>query len=243
MAGIVQEIRSILGPDAAALIESIIVNAQTWRSSLLTPLIGLVILLFGASRVFQEMRSVLNVIWRVPPEPSPQRGLITLLKGWALAVTMVIGSGILLVFTLTATTSITMLANLLGDYISLPLQNLWYTNEILSLLVTILLFTVLYRFLPATKIYWKEAFLGAIISGILFSIGKYIIGYYLGVSTLPSLYGTAATIMFFLIWLYYSIHIILFGSMVAKGYALISRPEPEIEAEANLQPESLAEAS
>jgi membrane protein len=167
-------------------------------------------LLVGAVSFFAELQSDINMIWRVRPKSN--RGYWDIARNYLLSFSMVVVIAILLLASLALTAIFQFLSGTMG----LGSQ---VANNVASFIIIMLLFAVIYRFLPDVKIGWKEVWLGALVTSILFVIGKFMLGLYLGRSTVSSAYGAAGSLAVLLIWLYYSAQIFLFGAEFTKVQA------------------------
>ena len=205
---IVEEIRDLVGTAGAQVIQSILVNARSPSTGLFAGALGFGTLLFGAAGVFNELRNALNRIWDVPPTPFGWRTLLTdQLRSFAL----VLGIGFLLLALLVASTVLSAMQGVLSS--------LWIANALGSLVVIVVLFALLYRLVPATLIPWSDVWVGAAASAILFTLGKHLLGIYLGRASIGSAYGAAGSLVLLLVWVYYSAQIFLFGAEFTHVYA------------------------
>jgi len=184
-------------------------------------LIGSVTLLFGALGVFGELQNSLNTIWEVKPKPAT--GFLDGVKRFIIkrltSFTMVLGIGFLLLASLVISAAVSAL----GEYIGArwPLADFWlqFINFIVSFVVITLLFAMIFKFLPEIKIAWKDVWLGAAVTSALFSVGKFLIGLYLGRSQVGTAFGAAGSLAILLIWIYYSAQILFFGAEFTQVYA------------------------
>ena len=208
------QVEDLLGVEGREFIEGMIESASRPETGLTATFIGAVTLLFGALGVFGELQNSLNTIWEVKPKPA---------KGWVdgvkrfvikriLSFTMVLGIGFLLLASLVLSAAVSAL----GEYISSrwPMADFWLglINFIVSFLVITLLFAMIFKFLPEIKIAWKDVWLGAAVTSVLFSLGKFLIGLYLGRSEVGNTFGGAGSLAILLIWIYYSAQILFFGA-------------------------------
>lgn len=213
------QLQSLLGQDGATQVMSIIQNMQQQNNAAKYSIIGIVILIFGATSVFADIQDSINYIWAV--KAKPKKGWLKYLKNRLLSFSLIIGVGFLLV--------VSLLINTLTDALTTKLQEMFVDtaviifqifNVILLYSVVTFLFAVIYRVLPDARIKWKDAFVGAGFTGILFLIGKFLIGLYLGNSELGNTYGAAASIIIILSWVYYTSIILYFGAEFTKVYAM-----------------------
>ena len=216
-----EQIRVLVGSDAALQIQSIIANLQQTHNTALGTIIGVAILFVGATGVFTEIQSSINYIWSV--KAKPKKGWLKYLINRALSFSLVLALGFLLIVSLIASTVLSVLSNKLIAYFPVYTVYLLNTLNLILLLVSITsLFMVIYKVLPDAVISWRDALVGAIFTSLLFMAGRYIIGIYLGRSNLGVTYGTAASIVVILTWVYYSSIILYFGAEFTKAFALES---------------------
>lgn len=213
------QLRGLLGADAATQVQSIIQNIQKTDQGTIGTTVGIVILAIGATGIFTEIQDSINYIWSV--KAKPKRGFVKLLINRLLSFSLVVSLGFLLIVSLV----LNALMDLLNDRLFKVLPHTTvYVFYVLNLLIVLLvlstLFAVIYKVLPDGKIKWKDAFTGAIFTAILFSIGKTAIGYYMRKSNLGVTYGTAASIIILLTWVYYTSIILYFGAEFTKVHAL-----------------------
>lgn len=213
------QIQTLIGTSGADSIISIIKNMQQEDSAAKFSIIGVVVLLFGATTVFTDIQDSINYIWSI--RAKPKKGWLKFLKNRLLSFSLIIGIGFLLV--------VSLLINTVTDALTGRLQQMFaietviflqIINIIILFAVVTFLFAVVYRVLPDAIIKWKDAFIGAAVTGVLFILGKFLIGLYLGNSDLANTYGAAASVVIILSWVYYSSFILYFGAEFTKVYAL-----------------------
>jgi len=215
------EMTALIGHDAAVQIQSIIASAQGTHATRIGAIIGLVILFIGATGVFTEMQSSINFIWSV--KAKPKRGWLQYLVNRLISFSLVVGLGFLLLVSLIVNALLGLLNTKLAARFSAYNPDLIsLANSLVILAVISLLFAVIYKVLPDAVISWKDAWIGSLVTAGLFLIGKFLIGFYLGRSNLGVTYGTAASIIIILTWIYYSSVILYFGAEFTKIYALHS---------------------
>lgn len=215
---IIDQLRSLLGEDGAGMVQEMLVSAQSQDSnSFLATVIGVVLLIVGASGLFVQLQDALNTVWNV--KARPDRGLVGLLRDRILSFGMVLVIGFLLMVSLLLSAALTAVSSFVGG--GLPgLDALWQiANAVVSFGVITLLFGLIYKFLPDAKISWSDVQIGAAITALLFTIGKGLIGLYLGNSSAASAYGAAGSFVVLLLWIYYSAQILLFGAEFTQVYA------------------------
>lgn len=213
---LLNEISVFIGSETAEAVGEIAQSAS--RSGQALPsLIGIFTLLVGASAVFAQLQTALDEVWDVARE-KPESFIGGLLKRWA-SLLMVASIGFLLLVSLVVSA---VLASL-GDHISLfgPFSNLFMqtTNIILPFIFTTLLFALIFKILPNVEVPWRSVWIGALVTSLLFTIGKILFGLYLGYSTFESTYGAAGSVIIILLWSYYSSQILLFGAELSQVHA------------------------
>ncbi len=216
---IYSEINDYVGSDVALQIQSIISSIQEKEVGTIGAIVGTIILVVGATTVFTEMQDSINYIWSV--KAKPKRGWLKFLKNRLLSFSLVLGMGFILLVSLVINALLGLLSHQLINFF--PEYTLYLFNTINSsiiLVVIISLFTVIFKVLPDAIIAWKDAFIGAILTATLFLLGKFLIGYYVGKLNLGLTYGTAASIIIILLWVYYSAFILYYGAEFTKMYAL-----------------------
>lgn len=214
---IVTQIQGLVGRDGAKFIETAIEGASKPRAGTIASLISIAVLLFGASGLFAQLQDSLNTIWEVQPKPG--RGLIGILRDRFLSFTMVLGVGFLLLVSLVLSAGLSGLVNFLGSLLPGIGALLQLANFVLSFAVTTLLFGLIYKVLPDVKIAWSDVWSGAIVTSLLFSIGRFALGLYLGNSSFGSTYGAAGSVVIILVWVYYAAQILFFGAEFTQVYA------------------------
>lgn len=213
------EIRELVGSDAALQIQQIIQNLQHSKHNAIGALIGIIVLIFGATGVFTEIQGSINYIWSV--KAKPQRGWANYLLNRLVSFSLVISLGFLLLVSLTVNALMDLLSQRLMHFLpSFTVQVFYIINILILFCVITLLFAIIFKVLPDATINWKDAFIGAAFTAILFMIGKFLIGYYLGSSNIGVTYGAAASIVILLLWIYYSSIILYFGAEFTRVYAI-----------------------
>ncbi|MDP2306933.1 MAG: YihY/virulence factor BrkB family protein [Pseudomonadota bacterium] len=210
------QMSGLLGATGAKAVEEMIANANHGGAGVIATIIGMVTLLLGASSLFAELRSALNLIWDAPPPAKV--GFVTMLRTRFLSFAMVLVIGFLLLVSLVISATLSGVQSHVGGFISPPVIA-QAVNVVVSLIVTTSLFALIYKVLPDVKIAWKDVWVGAFATAILFAIGKLIIGLYLGNGALASSYGAAGSLAVMLVWIYYSAQLILFGAEFTQVYA------------------------
>jgi membrane protein len=197
-----------------------VASANHPDTGILATLIGIVTLALGAAGVFGQLQDALNTVWGVQPKPNPGiSGILFMLRSRFISFTMVLGIGFLLLVSLVFSALLSALNGWMISQLPLSEALLQFINFAISFFVITLLFAVIYKVLPDVYIHWKDVWIGAVVTSLLFSIGKYLIGLYLGNSTIGSSYGAAGSFVVLLVWIYYSAFIFLFGAEFTQVYA------------------------
>lgn len=212
-----QQISAVVGEQAGQSIEGIARNAHAPAAGVLSSLVGLIVLLFGASGVFGELQSSLNAIWEV--EPKPGRGLLGIIKDRFFSFTMVLGVAFLLLVSLLLSAAIAAFGHFLAG--AMPGgEALWTVlNTLISLAIITVLFALIFKVVPDAEIRWHDVWVGGAVTALLFTIGKLLIGLYLGKSSLTSSYGAAGSLVALIVWVYYSSQIVFLGAEFTQVYA------------------------
>jgi len=221
-----QEIKETVGVQVSQAIESILQSASTSRTGVLATILSVIVLFFGASGAFIQLQDSLNTIWKVMPRPG--RGFWGILHDRFLSYAMVLGTGILIVVSLIATSALMVVVTYFSASFSATTLDLWTAlNWVVSFVVIALLFALIYKYLPDVKLRWSDVWAGAVVTALLFTLGKYLIGLYLGRSSVTSAYGAAGSLVVILLWVYYSAQILLFGAEFTRVYTLRRRSRVE----------------
>jgi len=214
---IVERLETEVGPSVANTIQMLIVNISRPQSGIIATVLGVATILWGASSIFTHLKIALNTIWNVTLPP--KRGIMGLIADRLLSLLMVLGVGFLLILFLTASTVLAAANDILSAWLNTP-ESLWHQIDfLLSFLVTMVLFACMFKFLPDVKIAWGDVWIGGAITAILFTIGKILIGFYLGKSTVASAYGIAGSFVVLLLWINYSAQILFFGAEFTQVWA------------------------
>ena len=215
---IVGELQSFVGKESAVLIQNAIKQSSNIQSGIIATVIGVVTLLLGASGVFLELQDSLNMIWKVRRKPG--KAIMAFLKSRLISFALIIAVGALLMASLIVSTLITALSGFIERYISIPAFVLSLTDFIVSLIIMVVLFSMIYRVLPDVKLSWKDVRIGGIITSLLFILGKYLISLYLGRSSVSSTFGAAGSLAIFIVWIYYTAQILFLGAEFTYVYAV-----------------------
>jgi membrane protein len=214
---IIDQVQDLIGVAGAQAIQAAIESARSAGGSLAATGLGVLTLLFGLWGVFGELQDALNTIWGVTTRP--WRGVIGAVKERFWSFTMVVGIGFLLLVSLAASAWLAAVGKFFAQLSPLPVAVMETANAVLSFVTITLMFAVIYKLLPDVKITWQNVWVGAAVTALLFTIGKSLIGLYLGRSTVGSVYGAAGSLIVILLWIYYSAQVVFFGAEFTKVYS------------------------
>jgi membrane protein len=218
---IVWQIQQLVGPSGAHAAKALLEGSRNTTHGILATVLGLLTLLFGASGVLIELRDALNTIWEVPPATRTglQNNLVDLAKERMFSFALVLAIGFLLLVSLAINACISALGAFSANAFPLSPGILQIANTLLSLIVITGLFAAIYRIMPDARIEWRDVALGAAVTSLLFTVGKFLIGLYLGNASFASTYGAAASIVLLIAWVYYSGQIFFLGAEFTKVFA------------------------
>ncbi|AFY35422.1 YihY/virulence factor BrkB family protein [Calothrix sp. PCC 7507] len=214
---IVRQIQGLVGRDGAEFIEIAIKNANKPQTGAIASMISVVILLLGATGLFTELQDALNTIWEVKPKPG--RGVKNVVRQRFLSFALVLGIGFLLLVSLVISAALSALVTFFSNLIP-GVDFIWQiVNFLLGFAITTLLFGLIFKVLPDVKITWGDVLIGASLTSLLFSIGRFLLGQYLGNNSFGSTYGAAGSLVVILAWVYYAAQILFFGAEFTQVYA------------------------
>ncbi len=212
------QVGSIIGQSATVELQGILTNMSKQTNTTLFGVIGILVFIFGATGIFSEIQSSINYIWSI--KAKPKRGWLKYITDRLLSLLLVIGMGFIMMVTIVANLVIDAIAErlhpFLGDANIVLLKG---ANFGLLFLIVTFVFYIIFKVLPDAKIYWRDALVGSVFTTILFLIGKFLIGYYLGMSKALNAYGAATSIIVVLSWVYYSSMILYYGAEFTEVYA------------------------
>jgi len=212
-------LEDLVGPQGASAIHDMLASPRSEQPGVLATIIGMLTLLLGASAVFEHLKDAINTVWEI--EPKPTKGRLAFAKKYLSSITVLLGTGFLLLVSLVVSTLLTALGDTIQPYLPGG-EGLWTAIDLLfSLAVISFLFALLYRYIPDAIVAWKDALLGGLVTSILFNVGRYLIGFYLGSTHVGSAFGAAGSLVVLLVWVYYSSQIFFFGAEFTKAYATL----------------------
>mgnify|MGYP000184201171 CR=1 FL=1 len=220
---ILMQVQSMLGQQGAEAVKAIIEQAQKPSDSITASVLGMVMLLFGASGVFEELRSALNKIWNVQPVQSGH--VAALLRERFFSFGMVLAIGFLLLVSLLFSAGLAALCNFCNEILPVSEWTLRIVNMVVSFFSISIVFALIFKFVPNAQIAWNPVIVGALLTSSLFSIGKVLIGLYLGKAAVGSAYGAAGSLVVIVVWVYYSSQIFFLGAEFTHALATSRNPE------------------
>ena len=228
---LIAQIGGVIGPQTAVFIKSLLENSTQTANGPIASIIGIIVLMAGASGIFYQMQYALNRIWKVPKKLA--RSLIKTAKDQLLSFLTMLALGLLFLVVLILSTVLSVLIGKVNGFT----QNV-VLLEVLNFFVLFVTITILiaavYRVIPDKEITWRDVWLGASVTGLLFMLGKYAIGFYLTFSNSGSAYGAAGWLIVLLVWIFYSAQIFLFGAEFTHTYSMKLR--------VHIQPEGVTKA-
>lgn len=212
------QISSAVGPEAADQVQTMIANASQQGDSTIAIIIGLATLLFGATGVFVQLQRSLNLAWEV--EAKPESGIAKIALDRVLSLGFILGIGFLLIVSLALTAVLQALSGFIQQHLPDYLLYVFQVAEVvISLGIITALFAMIYKFLPDAKVEWRSVWVGALVTAVLFVLGKLALGFYFGKTEPGSVFGAAGSLILILLWVNYSALIFLFGAEFTQVYA------------------------
>ncbi|WP_316799970.1 YihY/virulence factor BrkB family protein [Pedobacter frigidisoli] len=213
------QLEGFLGRESATSLQELIKNAYLEDKSTIALVIGIVTLLIGSTTIFGDIQDSINTIWGL--KPKPKRGWVKLLQNRFLSFSVIISLGFVLLVSLAVTAVLdTFSKNLQLRFAEVSVVVFYIINQVVTLAVISLIFGVIFKVLPDAIIKWKDVALGAIVTAVLFMIGKFAISIYIGQSDVGGTYGATGSLVVVLLWTYYSSIILYFGAEFTKAYAV-----------------------
>jgi membrane protein len=227
-----QTLQGTIGQNGAQAVQGMMASASRPQGGggLLATILGIVMLVVGASGVFMELQASLNTIWEV--ELRPNRGIWGIVRDRVLSLTMVMGTAFLLLVSLIISAALTAIGNFMPELLPGG-QTVWMViNSVVSFLVISFMFALIFKYVPDIKIRWRDVLVGALVTGALFTLGKTLLGLYLGRSAVASTYGAAGSLAIVLLWVYYVSQIFFFGAEFTRAYTQVigSGAQPDASA-------------
>jgi membrane protein len=219
---IVHQFADLMGREEALAVQEMLKKVARSDGAVLAQVLGTLMLLFGATGAFVELQDSLNRVWDVKPKPGET--FRRLLRKRFVSFGLILGIGFLLMVSLALSAAIGAFESYIRRHTTFPILLLEGGNAVLSFLVFGLLIAMIYRILPDAVLAWRDVWLGAVVTSLLFGAGKWLIGLYLGRTAVGSAYGAAGSFVVILSWIYYTSFIILFGAEFTRAYCLAVRP-------------------
>jgi membrane protein len=210
-----------VGPNGAEAIQALLAAARDPEAGLWATAVALVLLVVGATSVFAELKGTLDDLWGAESKMPTASGISILLKTRLLSLSLVLVLAFLLLISLVVSALLGMLESYVGGVWANIVPILSIISAIFSFFVITVLFAMIYKLLPDIKLDWDDVIIGAIFTAVLFTLGKYFIGLYLGNSAVSSSFGAAGSIVAVMLWIYYSAQIFFFGAEFTRQYALL----------------------
>lgn len=214
---VTNQIQTLLGEEGTDLILSMIRNLRQDNSGLIASIIGLFTVIFGATRIFNQLEATLNIIFAA--DDQTDNGIVTVLRKRGLSFLMMIGVSILLLISVLFSTGLSLVQNLFEDVLPQAETLVQVFNYLVPVVIGTIMFSAIYKFLPDRDMGWRNTLIGGLLTSVLFSAGQLLISYYLGNSSIASAYGAAGSLLVILVWIYYSAQIFYFGAVFTKAYA------------------------
>lgn len=222
---IVHQVDDLIGLEGGRAVQALLQGASNHSAGVLATVIGSITFLLGATGAFLELQYALNTIWRVAPKATA--GLRDFLVQRLVSFGLVVAIGFLLMVSLAVSAALAAFSGWLNA--SVPgMAFVWMAvNLVISIGVTTVLFALVYKVLPDVHLDWPDVWTGALMTSVLFAIGKTVIGLYIGHSSTASSYGAAGSVVVLLLWVYYSAQIVLFGAELTRAYTATRRGAPK----------------
>ncbi len=212
------QLRGLMGDGGAIAVQDLLASVKQPAEGVAATVLGAVLLLVGATTVFGELQDSLDRIWRVPARTT-RSGWITLLRARLLSFGMILAIGFLLMVSLVASAAISAMGRwwdmVLGGWYVLALV----TNAFIDFFLMAVMFALIYKVMPRVRVLWRDVWIGAVFTALLFTLGKSLIGWYVGRSAVTSAFGAAGSLVVVLLWVYYSAQIFLIGAEFTWVYA------------------------
>ncbi|MBC8069234.1 MAG: YihY/virulence factor BrkB family protein [Deltaproteobacteria bacterium] len=214
---IMDQIGGLVGSESAATVESMVEGANKPRTGAIATIVGVAVLLFGASGVFGELQSAMNTIWEVTPKPGG--GIWRFIRTRFLSLSMVFGVAFLLIISLVVSAGLTALGGVIAGFAPGAPAVWQVVAYLVSFVIVALLFAMIFKVLPDVKVRFRDVWLGALVTAGLFQLGKFLVGIYIARADVASSYGAAGSVLVMLLWIYYSAQIFFFGAEFTQAYA------------------------
>ncbi len=215
---IVAELGGLMGKEGATAVEGLLKSASDPKTGAIATIVGGITLLIAATTVFAELQSDLDRIWKVPAKDKPS-GIWGLVQARFLSFGLIVGIGFLAIVSLALSAALTAFGDWYGTYFKGWTMMLQVVNIVVSFGVTTAAFAMVYKLMPSVPIRWRDVWVGAVVTAFLFTLGKYLIGLYIGKAGVASGFGAAGSLIVVLVWVYYSTQIFLLGAEFTHVFA------------------------
>jgi membrane protein len=213
------QIKGLVGSDAAEQIQAMIANTHRSGNTFIASVISVMVLILGATGIFGEIQDSINSIWGL--KSKPKRGILKIVINRLISFSLIISLGFVAMVALLLNAVVDVISTKLGQIV--PGAGVYFVqviNYVLSFVIITFMFAVIFKVLPDAKIKWRDVIRGAMVTAVLFILGRYLIGIYIGKSNVASVYGTAGSIVVILVWVYYTAVILYFGAEFTKVYSI-----------------------
>jgi membrane protein len=211
------QFESLLGRQGGQAIQAMLAGAASKESGTIAAIIGIGLVLISAVGVVAQLKDAMNTIWNV--KETEGGGIWAYMRSYVISFAGILALGLLLTVALVVSAALAAISNAIGG-VSAQDSFVWQViNFVVSLAILSVLFAMLFKWFPDTEIAWRDVILGAVVTALLFNLGKFLIGWYVGRQALESTYGAAASLIVLLLWVYYSAQIVLFGAELTHAYA------------------------
>ncbi len=209
------QLDALFGDDGARAVQAMIASADKPGAGLFATVVSVVMLVFGAMGLFLELQDVMNTVWKVAPKPG--RPIFSFFRDRLLSLVMMLATGLLLIASVIISALLTTLGRVIGDWAASTRSQAIHSLAFFG--VATLFFATLFRLVPDVKLAWRDVWLGAVLTALLFTLGKWLIGLYLEQAGIATAYGAAGSLAALLLWVYYSAQIFIFGAEFTRAYA------------------------
>jgi membrane protein len=213
-----EELQNLIGSQGTDYIKTLVSNFQNTERNILGTIIGILIFMVSATTIFSVLQKSLNFVWKI--KAKPQHNWLKILKDRLLSFGLILSLGFVMLVSLLIDAGLSLLRDFLNDHMpEFTLVLVQIANHIFSFAVIMFIFAMIYKFLPDALIKWKVVWMGSFITSLLFTLGKFLIGFFLGTSNIGVMYGAAGSLVIILIWVFYSSMIFFLGAEITQQYA------------------------
>jgi membrane protein len=225
---LVQQISGLIGEKGAEVVQTVLQNVHGPGKGVISLVIGIVTLILGATTVFIQLQSALNTIWDVKADPKKKKGnaLWALVRDRVLSLTLILGVGFLLLVSLVVSAGLSAAGEWVGARLPIDPHVWQFVDAAVSFGIITLLIAMIFKFLPDAEITWRDVRFGSLVTALLFVLGKYVIGLYLGKASIGSAYGAAGSVIVLMVWIYYAAVIFFLGAEITHVHTRRKRGDP-----------------